>query len=54
MHKTIQQETAPEGLQIQNLKIEVLYERLKQVTNQQEKNELLQELEMLTGVKLFY
>ena len=36
------------------MKIEVLYQRLTQVTNPQETANLLQELEDLTGVKLVH
>ncbi|MEM6713505.1 MAG: hypothetical protein AAGD09_24050 [Cyanobacteria bacterium P01_F01_bin.56] len=39
---------------IRTVKIETLCKRLTEVTNQQEKDDLLEQLELVTGVKIFY
>lgn len=48
----------PEFLQsefyMREVKIETLYQRLPEVTNHQEQAELLKELELITGVRIFY
>ena len=48
----------PESLQsafcVREVKIETLCKRLTEVTNQQEKDDLLKQLEQITGVKIFY
>ena len=43
-------------LEIKNrdLEIEDLYQRLTEITDIQERNQILQELEIVTGVKLIY
>ncbi|MEM1370327.1 MAG: hypothetical protein AAGG02_20460 [Cyanobacteria bacterium P01_H01_bin.15] len=54
MQESVQQISIQEITQLRNSKIEALYERLMQVTDHYEKNEILRELELLTGVKLMY
>lgn len=48
----------PEFLQsafhMREVKIETLCQRLTEVTNDQERDDLLKELELITGVKFFY
>lgn len=40
--------------QVRTLKLEVLYQRLTQVSNDQERQAILQEIEQVTGVKLIH
>ncbi|MEM1308232.1 MAG: hypothetical protein AAF892_01675 [Cyanobacteria bacterium P01_D01_bin.71] len=54
MQESIQQVSIQQMTQLRNSKIEALYERLIQVADQHEKDEILRELELLTGVKLLY
>lgn len=48
------QECIQANCQVREDKIERLYRRLTEATNPQAKNEILKELELLTGVKIFY
>jgi len=48
------QELIQKNIQIRDLQIEALSERLTQVTCQQEKAKILRELELVTGVKILH
>ncbi len=40
--------------QMRDVQIEALYKQLTQVADEQARNEILKQIEMVTGVKIFY